>query len=63
MHPAPRCRRGAEGSIAAMDCARLMADLGADVVKVEPSEGDDMRLRQPLRAAPDGSRHSAPSAS
>lgn len=46
-----------------MDCARLMADLGADVVKVEPSEGDDMRLRQPLRAAPDGSRHSAPSAS
>lgn len=40
-------------------CARLMADLGADVVKVEPPEGDDMRLRQPLRAAPDGSRHSS----
>ncbi|MFT3821275.1 MAG: CoA transferase [Rubrivivax sp.] len=39
--------------------ARLMADLGADVVKIEPPEGDDMRLRQPLRAAPDGSRHSA----
>lgn len=39
-------------------CARLMADLGADVVKVEPPEGDDMRLRAPLRAAPDGSRHS-----
>ncbi len=40
-------------------CARLMADLGADVVKVEPPEGDDMRLRQPLRAAPDGTRHSS----
>ncbi|HRH85270.1 MAG TPA: CoA transferase [Rubrivivax sp.] len=40
-------------------CARLMADLGADVVKVEPPEGDDMRLRQPLRSASDGSRHSA----
>lgn len=40
-------------------CARLMADLGADVVKVEPPEGDDMRLRQPLRSAPDGRRHSA----
>jgi crotonobetainyl-CoA:carnitine CoA-transferase CaiB-like acyl-CoA transferase len=39
--------------------ARLLADLGADVVKVEPPEGDDMRLRQPLRAAPDGQRHSA----
>lgn len=39
-------------------CARLMADLGADVVKVEPPEGDDMRLRPPLRSAPDGSRHS-----
>lgn len=39
--------------------ARLMADLGADVVKVEPPEGDDMRVRQPLRQAPDGSRHSS----
>ncbi len=39
-------------------CARLMADLGADVVKVEPPEGDDMRLRAPLRTAADGSRHS-----
>ena len=38
--------------------ARLMADLGADVVKVEPPEGDDMRLRHPLREAPDGSKHS-----
>ena len=39
-------------------CARLLADLGADVVKVEPPEGDDMRLRQPLRTAADGTRHS-----
>ncbi|HEV7575264.1 MAG TPA: CoA transferase [Caldimonas sp.] len=30
-------------------CARLLADVGADVVKVEPPEGDDMRLRAPLR--------------
>lgn len=30
-------------------CARLMADGGADVVKIEPPEGDDMRLRTPLR--------------
>ncbi|HEV8211185.1 MAG TPA: CoA transferase [Vicinamibacterales bacterium] len=30
-------------------CARLFADMGADVVKIEPPEGDDMRLRAPLR--------------
>jgi len=30
-------------------CARLFADMGADVVKIEPPEGDDMRLRKPLR--------------
>jgi crotonobetainyl-CoA:carnitine CoA-transferase CaiB-like acyl-CoA transferase len=40
-------------------CTRLLAHLGADVLKVEPPEGDDMRLRAPLRPAADGSQHSA----
>jgi crotonobetainyl-CoA:carnitine CoA-transferase CaiB-like acyl-CoA transferase len=39
-------------------CTRLMADLGAEVIKVEPPEGDHMRSRQPLREGADGS-HSA----
>jgi CoA:oxalate CoA-transferase len=30
-------------------CARLLADVGADVIKIEPPAGDDMRLRTPLR--------------
>lgn len=40
--------------IAGPSCAALMADMGADVVKVEPLGGDGMRnkLRQP--AAPEG---------